>query len=121
MNTEILTNQATTSLTYANKFALKKRHKTIHSDDLFQGIYHFMKTTDFFEIFCNVLHIKSTEKRESFFDQEDIKLTSKQIINTQHLKFQKNIYAQIKKYVNENDKKIDIITLLYISLSNLST
>jgi hypothetical protein len=35
MNTEILTHQATSSYSFANKLAQKKNHKTIHGDDFF--------------------------------------------------------------------------------------
>ncbi len=120
MNTEILTTHATTSLTYANNFALKKRHKTISWDDLFFGIYNFMKTSDIFDIFCSTLHIIQINELDSYLDQKYINTTTKQVIQTTHLPFQKNIYTQIKKYVNNGDQKIDIITLFHISLWHLS-
>ncbi|HCB51742.1 TPA: hypothetical protein DEP21_04210 [Patescibacteria group bacterium] len=75
-----------------------------------------MKTSDIFDIFCSTLHIIQINELDSYLDQKYINTTTKQVIQTTHLPFQKNIYTQIKKYVNNGDQKIDIITLFHISL-----
>lgn len=122
MNTQdILTKQATNSITHANTFAIKKNHKIIQGDDLFRGIYYSIKATDYFDIFCSILEIKKTEKLEDFFQKEYTAITKKEIIDSKHLHLQKKIYTQIKEYVNQQDKKLDIIILFGIVLSNLST
>jgi len=121
MNTEILTHQATSSYSFANKLAQKKSHKTIHGDDLFWGIYQFMKTTEYKDIFFSLIGCSKQSKRDDVFqddyDSIGIKIISDDLILSPQIKIKK----QISEFVNMNDQKIDIMHLFVIALSNLSS
>lgn len=121
MNTEILTHQATSSYSFANRLAQKKNHKTIHGDDLFRGIYQFMKKSDYKDIFFSLIGCTNTNKRDQIYQEEydnfGIKIISNDILLSPQIKIKK----QISQYVNDNDTKIDIMILFSIALSNLST
>jgi len=119
-----LTAQATSCLTYAHTFATKKNHPTITGDDLFAGIYFFIKETPYEDIFFNLLGIENHELLQNFFEER--------YINTQNTKteeqknligltFSDSIHIQIHEFVNKSSQQLDFIVLLYASLSDLSS
>jgi hypothetical protein len=55
MNSEILTINATDTLTYANKLAAKRNQKVIKGDDIFFATYMVAKSKNLSEIFCHTL------------------------------------------------------------------
>ncbi|MDD3262679.1 MAG: ATP-dependent Clp protease ATP-binding subunit [Candidatus Absconditabacteria bacterium] len=118
---KILSKESVTSLFYANNFAQNQKHKYINGDDLFLGIHHYIKTSNYNDIFLAITGIKENSIQEitSKNNIQNVSTTTKS--NDVYLSFTKKIYTQIKEYVNTNDTKISIIDLLSISLINLSS
>jgi hypothetical protein len=65
-----LTTQATSCLTYAHKYADKKNHTNVSGDDLFAGIYFFIKETQHKDVFFNLIGIQNNEILDDFFMNE---------------------------------------------------
>lgn len=82
---------------------LLHKHKAINGDDLFRWIYHYMKNSDFFDLF-RIIGIKNQEKREIFFEQKYKSFNIKKE-SDKYLSFKKKIHNQIKEYVNKKDTK----------------
>lgn len=114
-NQKILTKESIESLLYANHIALEKKHKHINGDDLFWGIYHYIKNSDYNELFFWLLGWDEKE----IFPNKQSKINKKD--TSTYLSLSKKIHTQIKEFVNTNDRKILIIDLFNIALNNLSS
>lgn len=120
-NQKILSKESTTSLLYANTFALQKKHKYINGDDLFWWIYHHINNSENAELLYILLGIQNIDIHKILGEKEYKKFSTIQEHSDTYLMFPKKIYTQIKQYVNTKDRKITIIDLLNISLENLSS
>lgn len=119
-----LTAQATSCLTYAHTFATKKNHPNISGDDLFAGIYFFIKETPYKDIFLNLLGIQTHEVLDDYFENHYIntqKLSLEEQKSLINLNFSDTIHIQIHEFVNKSSQQLDFIVLLHASLSDLSS
>lgn len=117
------TNQALSCLKYANAFAIAQKKKTISGDELFLGIYNYLKQNDNFILLCSIIWLKDREAIENYFEQKYKKQTAhnqKTIINKK-LWLNKKIRSMVQETTNDSGKQLDILILFYISFFDLSS
>jgi|GEM_PF-2580601 len=122
-----LTAQATSCLTYAHTFAARKLHPNITGDDLFAGIYFFIKETPYKDIFLNLLGFQTPEIVDEYFEAQyaeanNGEFTAPKAESSQiGLSFSNPIHTHIHEFVNKSSQQLDFIVLLHASLSDLSS
>ena len=99
-----LTAQATSCLRQAYQLMQRKNQNSIRGDDLFAGIYFFVKESQYADIFFNLLGRKNHEILNEYFKKNNIqtqKISSQIPESKIQLKFNKNIHTQIQGFVNK--------------------
>jgi len=119
-NQKQLTEQALSCLKCANTLASSQNHKVIHGDDLFWGIYIFIKNTEYFELFCTLLNLKNIKVLDTYYKYVYNIDFNQRIFGTKELPFNKKIHNKFNTFFNNNLPKMDFLNLFYISYSDLS-
>jgi len=119
----IYTEQATTVLRHAKTLAQSKNLKTIHPDELFWGVYSFLRNTEFFELSCGLLGLQNNKELDLYYKKNyNIDFGHKLIKESQEIPFNQKLKKAIKTNKNtSNITKLDFIALFYIAYCNLSS
>ncbi len=122
-NKTILTEQAKTALRHAKTLAQHKNKKYINGDELFRGIYSFLRNIEIFDIFCHITGLHNIKALDQYYKQYyAIDFGHKLFEDTQDLPFNPKLQNQINKnYQNDNITKLDFMSLFYIVYSDLSS
>ncbi len=121
-NIKTLTKQSVSCLKNANKLAISKNRRFIRGDELFLGIYNFIKDNSDLSIFCNMVWIPLEADLESYFQSNYGEKSA--LIKTKSdkkISVHKNIYERLQWFVAKWLDKFDFIILFYVSFFDLSS
>jgi ATP-dependent Clp protease ATP-binding subunit ClpC len=115
----LFTSQAISCLKQSNRIAISQNKKSINADDLFLGIYGFMRQHEYFPIFCNITWLKNIDSFDEYYQNkfQDFSVLS---FETKKLGLNNKIKKQIEEITKTWFKQTDFIILFYISILNLS-
>jgi len=116
------TEQANIILRHAKALAKTKKHTTINPDDLFRGLYSFLRNTDYFDLTCKLFDIQNQEKLDEYYKTHyNIDFSHQLIKDTTELHLHIILKNTIKTLQNNhNITKYDFVELFYIAYLNLS-
>ncbi|MFZ2150628.1 MAG: ATP-dependent Clp protease ATP-binding subunit [Candidatus Absconditicoccaceae bacterium] len=116
----LFTSQAISCLKNSNRIAISHNKKIIQADDLFLGIYGFIRQHQYFSIFCNITGLKNIETLDEYYQNRygDFSVLS---FETKTLNLNAKIKKEIQELTKSGFKQTDFIILFYISILNLST
>jgi len=122
LQTDVLTAQSISCLKYANKLAINKNRKEISADDIFWWTYNFIKNSQFFSIFANIMDLNDQDALERYYQTEyEVDLDCFNFLEEKKLPLNKKSLSKIQKLINDGMKKLDFVLLFYISFSDLSS
>lgn len=120
-NIKLFNPYAISSLKYANEIALKKNQKTIKWDDLFWGIYKYVRDQEYFDLFCNVIGLKNTELLDDYFHNKiTLEHWDLEMKESKEISWSKKMTDKLNEILNNGVYQLDLIVLFYISFFDLS-
>ncbi len=121
-NIKLFNPYAISSLKYANRLSIHKNQRVISGDNLFWGIYQYIRNHQHFDLFCNVTWLQNTEKLDKYYQEKvGLKLDNLEVLDTEsELKLNKNLSRKIEEILEDGLHQLDFIVLFYISFFDLS-
>jgi len=121
VNKQVFTKQAVSCLNYASTLAYTNNQKTIHGDDLFWGIYNFIRNKEFFDIFCNVTGLHDTEALDIYYKNHyNVDFLYHQF-SDKKLPLNKKLQKSLQDIATNTSQETDFIFLFFISYFDLSS
>jgi len=118
----IIKDQTIFCLQYASVLARNYNKRTVGGDELFWGIYAFMRNTDLFEIFCSVMWFIDHQALHTYFlEKYETDFAKIQFSPWKHLPPNKKIKLELDKIKQWQYPKIDIMGIFFVSYSDLSS
>ncbi len=123
LKTVTFNTKAIDAMKYASLIAKSSNKRLITPDTMFLGIYAYIQTTNYFDIFCNIFWLDDiTIIDEILYDYEDAlyQYDYEDLINHEVLKFNSKLSFDINRK-NTQKQKLDIFALFKTSFDNMSS
>lgn len=122
-NIKLFNPYAVSSLKYANKISLHNEQKSIWWDDLFWGIFQYIRNHQHFELFCNVTWLQNIEELDKYYKRKiKLDLENTKIDDVaENLWLNKKLKSKIDEILKDGIYQLDFVVLFYISFFDLST